>query len=217
MKKEVVIAAYNRDLSWINKFNNDVKITIYRKGDNLNNPDEIYLPNNIGRDVHSFFYHIYNNYDNMSDYTFFVQDYPFDHWENLVEVINECPDKLCSSASINFDGYYGFHFNTIGSMWTLYKSNHLGTGNILKCDARGRPQDLNPNIDLKKYWSLLFKMPSLNEYEFIPGGHFCITKEHIKIRSKEFYLNIIKLLESNEHVPWIIERLECYIFNKNYN
>lgn len=217
MNKEVVIAAYNRDLIWVNKFNKDVKVTVYRKGTNLNNSHEIYLENNIGRDVHSFFYHIYNKYDNMSDYTFFVQDYPFDHWENLIEVINECPLKLYERCAINFDGYFGFHFNTIGSMWTLHRSNHFGVGNILKCDASGRPQDLNPNIDMKKYWNYLFKMPALNEYEFIPGGHFCITKEHVKIRSKAFYKNIIDLLESNENIPWIIERLECYIFNKNYN
>lgn len=38
--------------------------------------------------MHTYFHHIYNNYDNLSDYTFFVQDYPFDHWEDVITVIN---------------------------------------------------------------------------------------------------------------------------------
>jgi hypothetical protein len=32
MKKELVIAAYDRDYSWVNKLNNDVSVTVYRKG-----------------------------------------------------------------------------------------------------------------------------------------------------------------------------------------
>ena len=33
-------------------------------------------------------HYIYSNYDNLSDYTFFVQDYPFDHWGNLLHILN---------------------------------------------------------------------------------------------------------------------------------
>ena len=50
----------------------------------------------------------------------------------------------------------------------------------------------------------------------MPGGHFCITKEQILIRTKEFYKKIVDFLLEDEIAPWIIERLECYIFNQNF-
>ena len=86
--KEVVIAGYDKPLDWIKDFSSDIKTTIYRKGELMSYQDEIFIPNNIGRDVHTFFSHIVDRFDDLSDYTFFVQDYPFDHWENLISIIN---------------------------------------------------------------------------------------------------------------------------------
>jgi hypothetical protein len=47
----------------------------------------------------------------------------------------------------------------------------------------------------------------------MPGGHFGITKEHAQLRSKEFYKKVCDLLIDDVNAPWMIERLECYIFN----
>jgi len=49
----------------------------------------------------------------------------------------------------------------------------------------------------------------------MPGGHFVITKEQVRMRSKEFYKKIIDLLIEDDNSPWMFERLECYIFNNN--
>jgi len=216
MKKELVIAAYDKDLSWINKLNKDVKITIYRKGTKSNNENEIFLEPNIGRCVHTFFNHILINYEKLSDYTFFVQDYPFDHWENIIEVINGNHIDFINESKLNIGGYFGYHWNSIGTMWSLSPSNHHNDGRVLICQSNGLPQDNNPNIDIDKYWRILFENEPPNNYEFIPGGHFGIKKEHANIRSKEFYQKIVNLLLDSEHTPWVIERLECYIFNPNY-
>jgi hypothetical protein len=94
MKKELVISVFDKDLSWLDKVSKEVLIKKYRKGSNLNLDGEIYLSNNVGRDVHTFFYHILNNYDNLADITFFSQDYPFDHIENYVEIINSDVDFI---------------------------------------------------------------------------------------------------------------------------
>ena len=219
--KEIVIAAYNRDISWVNELI-DTKITIYRKGFKANE-GEIEMTN-IGRCVHTFFSHIYNRYDSLSDFTFFVQDYPFDHWENVIDIINL---NLQENSTLKIDGYYGYHYNTIGkpnrnskyneggSMWNM-QSSEIGQGKTLRCLSNGYPQDNNPNINVDKYWNILFECDPPKVYEFIPGGHFCITKEHIKIRSRDFYKKIIDILEENENTPWVIERIECYIFNKKF-
>jgi hypothetical protein len=220
--KEVVVAAYDRDLSWLSELDNDIKKTVYRKGIKVNDT-EIFIEENIGRDVHSFFNHIYTNYYNLSDLTFFVQDYPFDHWENVIEIVNGGIESCNEKATLKIEGYYGFHWNSIkvhsekgGLMWNLYKSNHHGDGNILACLSNGMPQDHNPNLNVDRYWDMLFSEQLPGVYEFIPGGHFGITKEQILLRSKEFYKVIVDLLSSDVNTPWVIERLECYIFNPKY-
>lgn len=224
MTRELVIAAYDKDYSWIEKIDPNVKVTVYRKGDHPKQTDkEILLTPNKGRCVHTFFNHIYTNYDNLSDYTFFVQDYPFDHWENVIQVVNEDnPEFYEMTAQLKIGGYYGYHFNTItvpspkgGIMWNLSPTTHHGSGRVLICNNDGSPQDSNPNINMEKYWSMFFDSPAPSQYEFMPGGHFGITKEHSKIRSKEFYKKVVDLLQEVEVAPWIIERLECYIFNPN--
>jgi hypothetical protein len=222
MKKEIVIAAYDRDLHWLSRLNSDVKKTIYRKGNRGDDINEIYIENNKGRCVHTFFNHIFENYNNLSDVTYFAQDYPFDHWENIVEIINDSP--TLQKEQLKIGGYCGYHWNSIqtpspngGIMWALSPSTHHGYGNILYCDSNGQPQNSNPLIDVDKYWNLFFESNPPNRYEFIPGGHFAITKEHIKIRSKEFYKSVVGFLLDEEVAPWIIERLECYIFNPKYS
>jgi hypothetical protein len=126
------------------------------------------------------------------------------------------------TAQLNIGGYHGFHYNTIaipsskgGVMWKLSPSKHHGEGQVLICKSDGSPQDANPNINVDKYWSMLFNSPTPSDYEFMPGGHFGITRDHAKLRSKEFYKKVVDLLTELEVAPWIVERLECYIFNPN--
>jgi hypothetical protein len=223
MNKELVIAAYDRDISWINDLNKDVKVSVYRKGNVRQYENEHIITPHVGRDVHTFFYHIYHNYDNLSDITFFAQDYPFDHWENIVEVIND-ESLFEKESALNIDGYYGYHWNTItvytkekgGGMWTLYQTTHHGNGKIISCDTYGRPQDTTIKMNVDEFWDVFFEGNPPNRYEFIPGGHFGITREHALLRSKNFYKKVLDLLSSDVNSPWVIERLECYIFNPSY-
>jgi hypothetical protein len=219
MTRELVIAAYDRYLDWLDKLNPEIKVTVYRKGEEeKQREDEIKIEPNKGRCVHSFFNHIYTNYDSLSDVTFFAQDYPFDHWEDVIEVVNNNTEE--SRCQLKIGGYYGFHFNTItvpsplgGSMWALSPSTHHGEGRVLTCQSNGAPQDSNPNIDVDRYWNRFFNQDPPSEYEFMPGGHFGVTKEHAQLRSKEFYKHVVDFLLEEPVAPWIIERLECYIFN----
>lgn len=222
MKTELVIAAYDSYLDWTEEISKDVKVTVYRKGDEPNQlEDEIRIEPNLGRCVHTFFNHIYTNYDSLSDYTFFAQDYPFDHWENIIEVINsQDPEVYEKNAQLKIGGYYGYHFNTItipsprgGCMWNLSPSKQHGNGKVLACNSDGSPQDTNPLINVDKYWNMFFSSEKPKQYEFMPGGHFGITRDHARLRSKSFYKSIIDLLLQETRSPWIVERLECYIFN----
>jgi hypothetical protein len=214
MNTELIISLYDKNISWISKINSDVKIIIYRKGNLTTHPKEILLENNVGRDVHTFFNHLYKNYDELSDTIFFSQDYPFDHVENYIELINGNEEYRNNYASLKFDGYKGYHWNSIGTMWNLHKSQQFFSGNVLACSSNGYPHEKNLNIN--EIWNVLFKSKTPNEYEFIPGGHFCVSKETVHIRSKQFYCKLVELLETHERMPWIVERLEPYIFDKRF-
>jgi hypothetical protein len=81
----LVIARYNEDISWSDKF--DVDKFIYNKGDS--DIDNSIKLENIGLEPHTFLYHIINNYENLSDYTFFLQGCPHDHCQGIENKINE--------------------------------------------------------------------------------------------------------------------------------
>lgn len=199
--KEIIISAYDRDYHyWIFKLNEDIKVTVYRKGNDLNISDEIYLPNNVGRDVHTFFYHIVKNYDNLSDYTFTSQDYFEDHVNNYIDIINGTILNIRANAVQDFGGCWFF--------CTQY-------GGKLTCDKFGAPN--HPDLNIEPVWNELFKANCPDVITFTPTGHFCATKEHIRKRPISFYKKILSILETNEQAPWIIERLEPYIFDLNYD
>jgi hypothetical protein len=197
--KEVIISAFNRDYSWVNQLGPDVSYTVYRKGVNHNN-HEIFIENNVGRDVHTFYYHFVKNYDNLSDYTFTSQDYFADHVNNYIELINGNKDNWDTHAQQVFSECWFF-----STTWPL-----------LMCDKLGKPHEPR-ELDIEKVWNELFVNPCPIFLRFSAAGHFCVSKEHVHRRPLEFYEKILNILERDEYAPWVIERINPYIFDMNYN
>jgi hypothetical protein len=195
--KEVVVATYNKDYSWIKNLNKDVKKTIYRKGVNHYN-HEIYMEKNIGREIHTYFYHFVKNYANLADYTFTSQDHNIDHVSNYIEIINGDENLWNIEAQIVLSGCWFFN----------------STYPLLMCDINGYPH--SNDLDMKSTWDLLFVRECPNVFRFSAACHFCITKEHAQKRPIYFYKKILNILENNPMSPWIIERLMAYIFDLNY-
>lgn len=83
---EVVVARYNESVDWVKDLNYNAIVYNKNKEDN-----DVFLNNlpNVGREGHTFFHHIVNNYDNLSDYIAFVQGNPFDHCKNIIDEIND--------------------------------------------------------------------------------------------------------------------------------
>jgi hypothetical protein len=67
----IVIARYNEDVLWTKDFSN---VLIYNKGNSLTNEFNEILLNNVGREGHTYYKHIYDNYDNLTDYIFFYKE-----------------------------------------------------------------------------------------------------------------------------------------------
>ena len=81
MSVGVVVARYAEDVYWLKDINAKFKIYIYNKGENIALP-YISLPN-VGREAHTYLYHIVNHYDCLDDHTIFIQANPFSHGATL--------------------------------------------------------------------------------------------------------------------------------------
>jgi hypothetical protein len=188
----IVVARYNENIDWVKKYKN---VIVYNKGNPSNlKKSQILFTNldNVGREGHTFLYHIINNYDNLSDWTIFVQGNPFDHCPNFYEKI----DKLYKNINLVQENNFKFLSDTI------YNSN------ISKCKY-------HTNIPLKKVYNDIFNTKKENKpIIFSPGGQFYVSKKLILTKPKIYYEKILKLLDYNINPieGFCIERLWKYIF-----
>ena len=100
-KYQIVVSRYNEDISWLMLFKN---ITlIYNKGNNdilLSKFDTIQLPN-IGRESHTYLYHIVQNYENLAEKTIFFQGKINDH--KILDLEDYFKEELFIGKFNNYD------------------------------------------------------------------------------------------------------------------
>jgi hypothetical protein len=188
MNISIVVARYNEDVEWSKQFSN---IIIYNKGKPLiENFNQIFL-DNVGREGHTYYKHIYDNYDNLADYTVFLQGNPFDHSPNLISNIN----NYINNKNLNID----FEF----------LSEEFATCNLTGCYFhRGLPL-------IETYEKLFGERKENMEFKFGAGAQFIVSKKKILQRPKEFYLKIIEMLNKNISPieGHVIERFHKLIFS----
>jgi len=68
---EIVLAHYDEDVQWSSPYKN-IR-TIYCKGPQKKRPDGCVPLKNVGREGHTYLYHIVKNYENLSQWTVFTQ------------------------------------------------------------------------------------------------------------------------------------------------
>jgi hypothetical protein len=73
----IIISRYNEKLAWTKKAPyNKYKYTVYNKGPNddfeKKNVSKVLKLPNVGRESHTYLYHIVNNYDNLADINVFL-------------------------------------------------------------------------------------------------------------------------------------------------
>jgi hypothetical protein len=90
---EFVIAVYNEDISWVEENEINSSSCIYLKMER--EVKDIYksvekLPN-VGREGHTFLYHIIKNYESLADVTVFTQG----------RISDQCPNLVSKSIELN--------------------------------------------------------------------------------------------------------------------
>jgi hypothetical protein len=190
MSFSIIIARYNECVEWTKQFPN---VIIYNKGEKLGKCyNEVFL-NNVGREGHTYYKYICDNYDNLSDYTIFLQGRPFDHSPNILLNLN----KYINDKELNID----FEFL---SEWVINSTLDLESYKHWQCKK------------IHNTWKRVFGENCSNHECIIGyGAQFIVSKNQILKNTKEFYKNIVKILEyTNDPLEgYDIERFHKYIFN----
>ena len=188
----IVIARYNEDIEWSEQFLN---VVIYNKGCKLES-NKMYnevLLDNVGREGHTYYKYICDNYDNLEDYIVFLQGTPFDHSPNIIQNLWSIINNIDSLPLHN-----GFGF----------------LSELLLCcnlDGSCEPYVL-PLVDT--YKRLFDEEKNSMEFVFGQGAQFIVSKQKILERPREFYLKIVKMLEYgiSPIEGYVIERFHGVIF-----
>jgi hypothetical protein len=188
----IIVSRYNENVEWTKDFSN---VIIYNKGEPLNNEYNEILLNNVGREQHTFYKYIYDNYDNLGNYTIFLQGNPFDHLVNTIEKLNEIINNKEYNKDFEILCHEIIPCNLSGCKWLFWlpKNEYL----------------------IDTYEKLFNERKENMEFIFGAGGQFIVSKKNILKHPKDFYLKIVESLQYdiNPVEGHIIERFHQIIFD----
>lgn len=193
MKVKLVVARYNEDVSWINMLpSENFPVLIYNKGDDLEAPRKgrsieiVKLPN-IGREQYTFYHHIYHNYDNLDDYTAFLQGGVMDHvtrtlYDSKRKEYFNAPGNAFPAALMLVEALRPQQFSMIGA--PFHSNNPMQTDEMTEYLMKAR--------------KILFPdLPDDFEYYFGAGGMFVASKHVLRKYSRSFYKKILDMWDNS--------------------
>ena len=193
MKYQIVVSRYNEDISYLLLLN-DI-LLVYNKGED-NIPiycNTIKLPN-IGRESHTYLYHIVNNYDYLADKTLFIQGKISDH-------------KLLQGKDYFKEDDFIAKINLINIQ--ILKKRVIYSNKYLKELKKSKytPYEWINKIGLC--------INELNDFKIVWGANFCVSKKLIHKKPKIFYEDLLKYLEydKNPEEGHFFERSWYLLFN----
>ena len=187
-KYEFVIAHYNENFDWLKAYADNCHI--YNKNRRTESMDlDFYqwesLPN-VGRESHTYLYHIISNYDRLADITVFLQGSISNHkslvYNNISFYVHEARKKGISVSSQSKLTTWGriAHFG--------HWKNDLDHGRLVKS-----------KFTLGEFWSTIFGTPHPNEITCFYGANFGVRKSQILVHPKMFYERIIQFVNYNQN------------------
>jgi hypothetical protein len=207
---EIVAARYKEDVSWLKEYS--TLTTLYNKGpDDLPPSMEfksvIQLPN-IGREAHTYLYHIVHNYDSLAETTFFTQGHIQDHIgpitiPSLLE--DHCRTSTEEITVFNKHGLKQFSdWDQIRHVKKWLEEYNSGT---LK-HARLSPSE---------FWKWMFDVPWHPEVVMFSWGALLVVKRDvIRRRERAFYKHLLAYFEGighfNPEEGHYMERFWLYVF-----
>ncbi|KAL8847769.1 MAG: hypothetical protein Q9221_007217 [Calogaya cf. arnoldii] len=211
LKFEIVVSHYNEDLTWLKQ--HSAECCIYSKGGEKNAPELPFtrLPN-IGREGHTFLYHIVSHYENLAEITLFVQGRIDDHvdmtlTEMKAKAMTTVPGQVTTYPFRELELFEHWE----GIPWEKYPC-------WKRWSSMAMQQMSNTPLELfQKYISESDRLPVA--VGFAPGAIFAVRKETIMRHSKAFYERLLQkmflgeMAHVNPETGHYMERYWLAMFN----
>ena len=202
---EFVIAHYREDLKWLEPIVDHCHI--YNKGGEIEPRFNVYrwesLPN-VGREAHTYVYHIIENYDRLADVTVFLQGNITDHQQ-----MNHCyghPLDFVNEAKKNQRAFSHRHmYHNWGRIKHIGKYlDEVKTGKMRW--AKGT---------FGEFWFDVFGTPHPPSIVINYGACFGVTRRQIYKHSKKFYQKMFGYLDDhiNPEEGHYMERIWLSVFS----
>ena len=203
---DIIVSYYNNnqflkllDL-FENKFFYKYKVIVYNKSGYeitlKNNSIQKYL-NNIGREGETYLNHIINNYNNLSEYTIFIQDDTNNHIGDYNKFINFCNNIINKKQQ----------FALYPSSWREDGIIHRRTITDGICYLDSLPSKDSIKICCEKHGINLPK-----QYTTETCAFFICHKNSILNYEKNFYIKLREWLISNDSNGYVLELIWKLIF-----
>lgn len=218
-KYQLIVARYNEKLDWALPYNFLTKI--YNKGDVETIPkiflDVENLPN-VGRESHTYLYHIIKNYDNLSEYTIFSQGNPLDHiigtsYTDITYSKNETEhiqNNLCDVFMKNFSTFFGnFNINVFCIIFGFDVDKESGEINYHGTWKKNYDNGTirKSQLTFLEWWEKVMnqgeqcsrKINFEDKYQqrYISGAIFSLKRELIHKHPKTYYEKLIKYVDDH--------------------
>jgi hypothetical protein len=165
----VVVARYNKNVDFVYKINNNknINVMVY---DKENPSNKFNVPVNKGNEASVYLKYIVDNYDNLSEYTFFIHDEEY-AWHHSGSIIDKYNEAVSSKQK-----YYNINDKCLWSKRNLIP-NHLYSQLL---------QWYNSYIE---EYIPLSKVPNNNDFIFgyFGAAQFLVHKDLIRNFPKYFY------------------------------
>ncbi len=218
---EFIISHYNEDFKYLDYLPTNQKITIYLKKKNIkkkinkNYNIKFIQLDNIGKEGHTYLYHIINNYKKLSKINFFISASFInfkDRLINFTRIYKKVSDlnKKKYKGLYTFDGYFFLKnkkLKILDPNFRIFK--HITSQGIKHILI---PSKIYP---LKKFLKTNFKNKQMDKYILSLNGIIAANKENITSVEKKVYQNIInefKVVNRDYEIGHYLERLYPSIF-----
>jgi len=173
---ELVVARHTESLNWLRRVPPSIARTVYDKNPDLPAPASIAL-SNVGREAHSYLFHIVSRYEALAPVSVFCQGHPFDHAFDFHASLRD----------------FAARPDAVGDFRWL--------GHIIDTDdARGhtlfRPWSKNEDgreLDLNGFHRALFGTEGPQHYTFRLGAQFVVSRDTIRARPLSFWTRALKI------------------------
>ena len=209
MDKCLIIARYKENLDWLNNYR-DFKIIVYNKGNKLKENNFLKIENleNLGRESHTWLYHIVNNYYQLNDINIFLQ--------GKIDDL-DCMSYLNPNQYLENINKYGFSVSRYGLLGPFHWTWNVGVDKDIRYKKLWENKEISrSNIGFRHFAKQLFpNIPLFVATSY--GGCFAVKKEMILQHNIIFYKNLLNILSKSKNPieGHYMERLWCYIFTKN--